>query len=167
MAGAFTATYQAPSDSARSLGLTQEGYRLRWQHGMDNVDETDGYGRGTWIEGFYQGINVWIGGVFKEWQQGILRATAPFQSFAPSGVTTFDSGIVGRAATNVGGTLILASTAGTPAASSPATLTAAIAIQDSNFNIEPTFGPTHRMTPFLFRIAPVAVSGNTRYFSCT
>lgn len=171
VAGAYTSLYTAPSDSARSLGMTQEGFRLRWQYNTDDVDNTDTYGQGTWIEGFYQGLNFWVGGVFKEYIQGSLNAVLPYQStggalFAPTGVNTFKLGVVGRAASAVGGQLVLTATAGTPAASSPASATFALVIQDKGNPVELLLGPTHRMLAFMLRVIPTTSSG-TLYMSTT
>lgn len=162
VAGAYTGTL-----NAASLGLTREGYRLRWAYAYDNIEQTDGYGAANLIESFLEGVAVWIGGIFMEWRAGVLAAVNPWSGLAASGSSAFDLGIVGRAATNVGGALVLTATAGTPAANSPASLTAALAIVDNGFNMEPNFGPTHRETPFMFRIYPTSIGGNTRYFSVT
>ena len=165
IAGSYTATYQPTGLSAVDLGFTERGYLLRWNYNTDDVDATDTYGQGTLIEQFYNGLNMWVGGVFKEYKQGPLYAVAPWQTFAPTGANGFSLGVIGRAASAVGGPLILTATAGTPAASSPATATFPIAIIDKGHQVEQLYGPTHRTTPFLFRIIPSTVSATTRYLT--
>lgn len=167
VAGAYTGTYQIPSGSAIALGLTQEGYRLRWTYSTDNIEATDAYGQGTLIEMFYQGINVWISGIFKEYKTQPLASTAPWNALPATGAGTLNLGIVGRVASAVGGQLVLTSTAGTPAASSPATLTAPVVIQDTGAQVEVLLGPTHRTTPFNYRVIPTLVSTDIRYFTTT
>jgi hypothetical protein len=166
VAGAYTSTYQPAGSSATSLGLTEEGYRLRWSYQTDDIDKTDAYGS-TLIESFYQGANVSIGGIFKEYTTTTVKAVTAYTPLAATGVSTFDLGVIARAATNVGGPLILTATAGTPAAASPASLTAAMAIIPKGFSVEPLLGPTHRKMPFLFQIYPTTISSATRFFSTT
>lgn len=166
VAGAYTATYQPTGLSQTDIGFTERGYLLRWSYNYDQVENTDSFGQGTLIESFYQGVNIWVGGTFKEYKQGPLYAVAPWQTFAPTGANTFALGVVGRAATYVGGPLILTATAGTPAASSPASLTATMALIDNGHQVEQLYGPTHRMTPFLFRIYPYSSTG-IKYFTTT
>ena len=168
VAGAYTGSYTKTGDTLRSLGLTEKGFMLRWTYVTDDVDNTDSYGQGTLIEQFYQGVNVWIGGIFKEYTQGTLYAVGAYQTLiAPTGVASFLLGTIGRAATNVGGPVVLTAVSGTPAASSPATLTAAMAIPDKGQQTEMLFGPTHRTIPFLFRIIPTTISSNATYFTTT
>lgn len=166
VAGSYTASYTPSGLALTDLGFTERGWMLRWSYNGDDVDNTDTYGQGTLIESFFNGLNMWIAGVFKEYKQGPLYGVAPWQTFAPTGANSFLLGTIGRAATNVGGPIVLTSTAGTPAASSPATATFPMAIQDRGHNIEQLYGPTHRTTPFLFRIIPVSSSG-IRYITTT
>lgn len=165
VAGAYTSTWQKSADSARSLGLMQEGFDLQWEVPMDVVGSSDTFGSSV-IESFYQGLNCFIQGTAKEWQQGVLGAVSPWNTLAPTGATSMNLGIIGRAATDTGGPLILTSTAGTPSASSPASLTAGSCLLAENFSINMRFGPTHRVIPWRFRLYPY-LSSTIKYFSST
>lgn len=129
------------------------------------IRKTDAYGD-TPIEGFYQGAEVWVGGIFKEVIAGVIATVSPYNSWAPTGAVEFGLGTISVADTNTAHTLVLSSTGGTPAASTPASLTAAAAIIDDGFDVEQLFGPTHRMTPFNYRLYPY-VSSTTKFFACT
>lgn len=148
VAGAYTGTL-----ATDSIGLTKEGYRLRWQYQTDDIDRTDAYGAGTLVEQFYEGVNMWISGIFMEWTQFVLNAVSPYYPWTEAG-GDFDLGVISRAASAVASALVLTSTSGTPAASAPSSITAPLAIQDKGFNLEMLFGPTHREVPFMFRIIP-------------
>lgn len=158
VAGRYTSTYTAPGDSARSLGIMRDGYYISWALIRELMDKTDAYGRGA-IEGFYQGVNVSISAIAKEWLLGVLTASAPFNGFTVvSGADSFEYGTVGKQDTDNAGILVLTSTAGTPAAASPTTLTATYAIQDDQ-QVQHLYGPEHRSTPLNFRVYPYSSSG--------
>jgi len=175
VAGAYTATYTPGANGnvgggagAVSLGMTEKGYNLRWRFFKDKVDATDTYGQGTLIENFYQGLRMWIGGVFKEYIDATIQVVSPYNAFRTAGARKFDLGIIGLADSTVAGSLILSSTAGTPAAAAPATLTVTNAIMDED-QVEMLFGPTHRTAAFNMAVIPFAGSTPTgvRFFSTT
>lgn len=166
VAGAYTSTYAPGGSGGGAMGLTKEGYRLRWSYDTDDINQTDGYGSTT-IEMFLHGLNMWIGGIWMEWNANVVGAANPWGEYTNTGVSHLSLGIVARAATTVGGTMVLTTVAGTPAASSPATMTIPVAIQDKGFNVEYLLGPTHREVPFLYRIMPTTVSSRTQFFSTT
>ncbi len=135
----------------------------------DDFTNSDTYGQGTYIESFYQGMNVWVSGVMNEWRAQTVAPVTPYQSWGPA-AGDFDLGVVSRAATDTAKVLVLTATAGTPAAAKPASLTASLAIQEKGFNVEVLMGPTHRMVPFMFRIIPNYISLSAvgaRYFTTT
>jgi hypothetical protein len=166
MLGTFVAGRYSGTLNAVDIGITEDGYHLRWKFEKDPVNKTDAYGS-TLIESFYQGANVWCGGVFKEFKAGVIAAVSPYNTWANVGAVNFDLGIIGRADTGIATALVLSATAGTPAAVNPATLTAQV-VQDDSAQVEQNFGPTHRKTPFLFRLYPTNPSGVIiRFFSTT
>ena len=152
IAGRYSGTYQAPSDSARTLGICEEGWRVRWRMRNDVIDKTDAYGAMV-VEAFNLGALVNIRGVFKEpMLAGVLKAVAPYSGWAGTGASSFAPGTVGAADTDNAGILVLTATASTPAAASPATLTATYAMQQEDDDVEMLFGPQHRVAPFNFRV---------------
>lgn len=163
VAGAYTGTW-----NGTSIGLTKEGYRLRLQYGTDDIDSTDAYGK-TLIEQFFLSTSVAIGGIFMEYKAGSVAPVTPWYPLVATGA--LDLGIISRAASAIGKTLVLTSTTGTPSAASPASLTAAVAIQAKGFNVEMLYGPTHREIPFLFTIIPVTTmdsgGGGAQFFTTT
>lgn len=128
------------------------------------IEKTDAYGD-TPIDAIYRGCSVWIGGVFKEILSGNIDAVTIYNSFAPTGTRSFELGTIGTLDTSYVVSLVLTTIAGTPAASTPATLTAAAAIQDTD-QIEQMWGPTHRKTPFNFRLLPY-LSTTVKFFTTT
>ena len=164
IAGRYTGIY-ASSD----LGILEEGWRLRWQWLKEMIEKTDAYGD-TPIDAIFRGCSVWIGGIFKEINVGVYKAVSRYNDWTPTGTPSFDlfnatTGPIGTLDTSKVVTLVLSVVTGTPAASTPASLTAAAAIQDTD-QIEQMWGPTHRKTPFNFRLYPY-VSTTTKFFSCT
>lgn len=147
------------------MGIQEEGYFLSWQYEADVLNRTDAYGSTT-IEWFYQGMNVFLAGLAKEYKAGTLTPITPYNTFGPTGANSFELGTIGRAATDLAGTLILTSTAGTPAASAPATLTAAAAITEPNFRTEMLYGPTHRKFSWRMQLLPY-VSSTVKFFTTT
>lgn len=164
IAGRYSSTY-----ASQSLGLMEEGYTLSYSFGLENIDNTDAYGIGTVVEQVYQGANVFCAMTCKEWLSPILAAAQPFgATWTATGTSSFTLGLPGRLASAIAGSLVLSSTANTPAALSPATLTAADAILAENHNVELMFSPKHRKVPLRFRLLPYLVGSATiTFFSVT
>ena len=168
VAGPYTATYYAPSDSARSLGIMEQGYNVGYSMRRQILARTDTYGE-TPIEGFYQGAEVNIQGTATEWLAGVMKAINPYNTWNGSvaaAAGTFSLGQVGKADTDNAGVLVLTATAGTPASASPATLTATLALLAENFDVSMLFGPEHRKMPWRFRIYPY-LSTTVKFFTPT
>jgi hypothetical protein len=165
VAGRYSSTYQPAGGSATSLGILEEGYHLSWSFHKDVMNKTDAYGS-TPIEAFHQGLDVGISGVCKEHLAAVYQAMAPHTTWFPTGASTFLLGVIGSADTDKAGILILTSTAGTPAAASPTTLTATYAMQKEGAQPSILFGPTHRVHPFDMRIYPF-LSSTIRFFTST
>lgn len=160
--GTFIAGQYAGVYGAAALGTLEKGWRLRWQFHKEVIADTDAYGQ-TPIDSIYRGASVWIGGVFMETKAGVIAVTSPYNSYAPTGASAFELGIIGRLDTGVAGALVLTAIAGTPAASSPTSLTATLAIQEED-QVEQQWGPTLRKTPFMMRCLPY-LSTTVRFFS--
>jgi hypothetical protein len=112
------------------------------------VNNTDAYGKSR-IDGIYQGGDSSFAGTLMEYKAAGIAAMWPYG--AP-GVM----GIIGRLRYALAGALVLTAISGTPAASSPATLTATYAILAANFPIKLLFGPTLRKIPLKMDLLPYA-----------
>ncbi len=114
-----------------AIGLARAGWRLRWDTHEHRVDDTTSWGK-TLIEMIYLGADWHLQAELLEYSIGTTTALVwPWNPVtAPMG-TTFGAQLagVGSRATNFGsGSLVLTAIAGTPAAASPAALTAPQAI---------------------------------------
>ncbi len=134
VAGRYTAAYTPNGGASGDIGIMQEGYRLRYRRLAQMINKTDAYGQ-TPLTALHQGAECFLAGVALEYGNTKLH-TALFPmsatAFTPTGANSLKLGTIGITDDSRNGTLVLASTAGTPAASSPATLTAT-----GNVNLEP------------------------------
>lgn len=170
IAGRYSAAYTPVGGSSLDLGILDDpGWRLSFVPELEKVNNSDAYGAAV-IEGIWLGFSfVGLDAMSKEWKTGPLRASNPGTAYAASGSTTFRPGVVGRRVSDaVGGSLIMTSTATTPAASSPATLTNTHCVARSGSTTEWIFGPRHRKAPLSFEfLAYDGGSGVPEYFACT
>ncbi|MDE2097165.1 MAG: hypothetical protein KGL39_07955 [Patescibacteria group bacterium] len=111
------------------------------------VNNTDAYGKTT-IDSIFQGAD-WFA------QFTCLEAPKGLALFWPFG--TFGTmGVIGRLYYGMAESLILAAIAGTPASSSPASVTATKAILAPGFNTRLLYGPTLRKTPIRMILLPTS-----------
>jgi hypothetical protein len=165
VAGRYSATYQPPGEPAYSIGIMEEGYQIQYRALASLVNKTDAYGL-TPIESFHQGFELYIAGTAREWITGVHRMLNPMNGWNGGSGGVFSLGTIGTAYTDRAGTLVLTATAGTPAASSPSTLTAAYASLAENFDVSMLFGPAERLMPWRLRIWPYWSAG-IKFFTTT
>jgi hypothetical protein len=165
VAGRYSATYQPPGESAYSIGIMEEGYQLQYRALASVINKSDAYGM-TPIEAFHQGFEVFIAGSAREWIAGVHKMLNPINGWTGGAGGIFSNGTIGVAHTDRAGTLVLTATAGTPAAASPASLTAAYAMLAENFDVSMLFGPAERLMPWRLRIWPYSSSG-IKFFTTT
>lgn len=161
IAGRFSCTYNSVD-----IGIAEDGHTLSWQVFKEMINNTDQYGD-TDIDAIYRGMNVFLQTTLKEYKAGSLTPATPYNTFAPSGATNFALGVIGRLDTNVAKTLVMTSTASTPAAAAPATLTATYAILAPGYSVELFFGPRHRRVPIRFQLYPYDSTGTIIFYSAT
>jgi hypothetical protein len=122
------------------------------------IANTDAYGK-TVIDGVYQGVNVFASMTCMEYRAGSIAAWWPFSTLGRLGV-------IGRLLYDMSSPLVLTAIAGTPAAASPATLTASKTILAAGFGTRLLFGPTVRTVPLRFRLYPYTDT-QIKHFSTT
>lgn len=160
VAGRYSATY-----NANSLGIMERGYELDFQLKQELVDESDLYGMQI-IDMFIQGCDSYVSMMAKEWLTGskaILWALGGgvlgkiFSAAVPCGASAYD----------LSQSLVFTATANTPAATSPATLTASKAFPAPNFNPKTLLNSRLRQLPLRMLMFPYASSSDTIAFSTT
>ncbi len=116
--GAFIAGRYSSTYAASSLGITETGYDLVFAPQYEKIDESDAWGL-TLIDLVYRGVRAQVIARSLEYgAAGILGAIWPWGTYGTLGVIARMSVV-----SSLAGALVLTSTAGTPAASSPTTLT--------------------------------------------
>lgn len=160
IAGRYSCTY-----NATDIGIAEKGYNLSWTVMKEKIKDTDVYADSD-VDGIYRGMNVFLQTTCKEYKTGSVAPTTPYNTFTPTGATSFEMGLVGRLDSNLAQALVLSSTASTPAAASPASITASLAILDAGFSVDLFFGPTQRKVPIRWQLYPY-LSTTVKYFSAT
>lgn len=146
IAGRYTATW-----NALAIGQTADGIRLT--HSLfSQLITGDGYASSP-QDAVHQGAEASV-------QMNLIEYdTAALQTIKwPVSATKWNMGVVGQ--THVGSALakelILTAVANTPAAATPATITAAKTILHEGFPVEVLFAPALRTIPIRLRIYPVS-----------
>lgn len=115
----------------------------------------------TLIDAVYQGADWHCQFVCLEYKAGSLT---PFWPFGNLGVM----GIIGRLYYDMASALVLTSTVGTPAAATPATLTASKSILASGYSTQLVYGPIVRRVPIRLSLLPFDTgAGAIGWFSMT
>lgn len=155
VAGRYSATYDPPGGTAATdMGTMSDGYEISARVAKELIGETDQYGQMV-VDAIYRGIaDVFIQGTAIEWKTGVLLAATPYQAMAATGSTYFGPGTIARLDTDVCGVIILTATSSTPAASSPATMTATYSILAENFDVRWALTSKLRKMPLRFRVYP-------------
>lgn len=159
VAGAYSGTYNSVA-----VGITQRGYRLLHNTYAELVNETDVYGQSI-IDMVHRGADLSLIFECKAYKAGSLT---PFYPWGTLGVLLATATPLGRLASNVAAALVLTSTANTPAAAAPASLTATLSILAPNSNLELLFTSLVRNVPNRLQILPAdAGGGSIKHFTTT
>ena len=159
---ADSATYDPTGAvAAADIGIAEKGYELSLRYLKEMIGDTDAYGD-TPIDAIYRGAEMFLQSTLKEYKASVLNAVLPYQSvaagafvaFAPTGVNSFQLGVIGRLDTDLDGIVIMTSTTGTPAVATPATATFTHCMFAANFDLRMLFGPTLRKVPFRWQVYP-------------
>ncbi len=134
ISGRYSGTY-----SAVDVGITEQGFELQQDSKAENIEESDAYGQSL-IDFVYRGGQVSIQFDSLAYKAG---SRTPFWPYGTFGL----AGIIGRLASNIALATVLTSTAGTPAAASPATLTATYSLLAPNNPARLLFSSKLRKVP--------------------
>lgn len=148
----------------------RSGWTLRWEVREHRVDDTISWGRAL-IETIFLGADWRLMAQSLEYSaSGLTEMIWPWNDLTddvvPEPVTTLftvnASGISERATNRASGNLMLSAVAGTPAALSPATLSAAQAVSGNGM-----FGmdSRNRESPVEMRLLPYTFSSNSSYIT--
>ena len=162
VSGRYSCTWNAVD-----LGITDnDGWDLSWQYPVEAINSTDQYGM-TWVDGVYQGVSdVFLQANGLEYKAGPLAAATPFATMTPTGASGLSLGTIGILVSGVAKALTLTATAGTPAAASPATLSATLAVWAENYPVHLLMNPKLRKFPIRMRILPYSATG-IKFFTTT
>lgn len=148
------------------LGIQEQGYELSWQTVFEDVQESDAYGA-MLIESIYRGVtNVGLMFTALEYKDATLAVATQYAPMLAAGARSFGPGTVGRRATDAAATVVLTATGGTPAAASPASLTAAL-VSIGPQAARLVLNSKLRKLPLQTRIYPYNDSGTVKFFTTT
>lgn len=156
--GEYTATYNSVA-----LGIFEGDAglpTLQQQSKAEPVANTSKYGKST-IDAIGQGADWFLQFVCLEYKAGPLAAFWPFNA------TRGRMGVIGRLYYDLSLPIVLTAIAGTPAAATPATLTATRAILAPGYNTQLVFGPTLRKVPIRLQLLPYDAGGSIVWYTET
>lgn len=153
VAGAYTGTLNSVA-----LGImNDDGFVLTFQPHADLINDTDQYRR-TLIETIYAGIDWRLRYRTKEWNAGMQGAFAQYGAQGTNPAPGMSLGVIGRKGSAISQALVLTAVAGTPAATSPATLTASQALLAPESNIDMKFTAAVREVPIEHVLLPYSTT---------
>lgn len=167
IAGRYTTTWDPVGvGPAVNVGIcTDDGYELAMQVHGEEVKGTDAFAQ-TLLDGIYQGADFRLRYTSMEYKDALMEVFWPWG--AGTNKIDFRLGTIGRRYSEVAGQLIMTATAGTPAAASPATLTAEGAIVSPNTNLSTNFTSKTRLVPIEQVLLPYDDGGgNVIWWSTT
>ena len=154
IAGQYTVTYNSSSmgimeGDAGVPTISQSAHE-------ENINNTDKYGKSS-IDGVYQGGDFFCSFTCMEYKASTIAAWWPYGSIGAMGV-------IARLRYSLASALVLTAVAGTPAESSPASVTCNKAILAGGFNTQLLFGPLLRKLPIRLQLYPHS-NGGTVWFT--
>lgn len=166
IAGAYTATFDPQPPSAPvTLGVTQSGFTIE-QTLLGQPITADNLGDAV-QDGVYTGANFFLEMILQEWSLAMVQ-----DLFWPVDIAQWGkAGHVGRLWSALTGQLVLTDTDNTPAAGSPATLTAPKALLAPNFPIQHVLNTKLRSLPIRMMLLPTIAGAegteDTTWFTVT
>jgi len=160
VAGRYTNTYNAVD-----VGITEAGYELQQDSKQELLDESDAYGNAL-MDMIYRGGDVFLQYECKAYKAG---STSPFWPWggAVLGQMLTAAAPIGVLASGVAKATVLTSTANTPAAAAPATLTGSLSILAPNNSAKLLFNSKLRRVPIRLSLLPSLNAGTVTWFLTT
>jgi hypothetical protein len=154
VAGAYAATYNSVG-----VGITRQGFELQQQLKQEVIAESDAYGEAT-IDWIYRGGDAFLQYLARAYKAG---STTPFWPWGGGslGVMVTAASPIGQLASNVAVATVLSSTANTPAAAAPASLTASKALLAPNFDGRLLYDSRLREVPTRLQLLPYTSNPST------
>lgn len=156
IAGRYSGAYDSVD-----VGITRDGFELQQNNVTEAIDETDAYG-GSLIDFIYRGGNVFIQFTSKAYKAGSITPFWPWASTL--GKMLGSSSPIGRLASAIAKAMVLSSTANTPAAASPASLTGSLSILAPNFDGRLMFNSKLREVPIRLQLLPYESGSDVQWF---
>ena len=145
VAGPYTGTYNAVD-----IGMTLEGFRYSQDYAAEMINQSDLFGE-MLIDMIYRGGNARLSYTSRSYKSGSVSPFWPWGSLYTMFTTAAP---IARNARSVAQSFVLTSTANTPAAATPATLTASKAILAPNTQGELLFDSKVRNVPVSLLLLP-------------
>jgi hypothetical protein len=158
VAGHYTGTYNAVG-----VGYTTNGFELEQTVKQEVINDTDAYGEST-IDWIYRGGDCYLMWASKVYKAGSI---APFWPWGALGVMLTSAAPMGRLASAVATAMVLSAVANTPAASTPASLTASKSLLAPNQSGKLLYTSKLREVPVRLQILPTEASGTVTWFTMT
>jgi len=154
IAGRYSATW-----NSLACGLAKDdGYRLIEEPKEQAINRSDAYAQ-TMIETLHQGVDWSIVFTMIEYDSAAVSTiVSPWGALGTLGV-------ISQLGSAIAKPFVLTSTVGTPAAASPATLTATLAKLSPRTNTEIGFGPNGREVPVRLDLLPDLISTAVKHFA--
>lgn len=160
--GTFIAGRYSGAIAGADAGIAEQGYNLVITPEAERIAESDAFGLSL-IELVIRGVNVALIYDGLEYK-GTVGTSGPLGAIWPWGTTFGTYGTIGRLGSALAYSVILTATAGTPAASTPATLTCPRAIISPGNQIALLFNSKLRKVPIRFDCMP---NDSSVWFSTT
>ena len=155
VAGRYTAAWNSVA-----IGLCTEGYEVQMEPKEAMINRSDAFGD-TMIDTIHRGADWFCQfEAMESWTASIKSIVSPYATFGLLGV-------IGQLGSAVCFPLVLTSTAGTPAATSPSTFTATLAKLASNSNPRWQFNSVLRTCPIRMQLYPYSNTGTITFFALT
>lgn len=160
IAGAYTGSWDG-----NALNYTRQGWNLNFTTRSEKLEETDLYGLSL-IDYVYRGMNMTLDTICKVYSNATMVTFLPFAA-GVSGQVWSAAAPIARLASALAKALVLTAVANTPAAASPATLTAAKSIISPDQNLQLIFNSTIREVPLRFDVLATDNAGTGSLFTVT
>lgn len=150
IAGCYSGAY-----NAQDLGAQENGFTVRFQARGQEIGESDQWGESL-VDLVYRGGRYQILVDSLTYKPGTIAAMWPWGAFGTAGT-------IGRLASAIARAVVLTAMAGTPAANSPATLTAPLSFLAPGNNVDLLFHSKVRKVPVLLEV----LFGGTSWITTT